>query len=117
MADRSRADAYIRIDRGPQDPYRKTHVYTDADIQAGTLRFGVWRAPTFNVQDAVRHTVTAGDVGMLDLIAYEYYESEALWWVIAWANRIRNPITDMYVGQQLLIPPLEEVATALEKVI
>ena len=119
MATRNRADAYTRIDHGPQDRYRKTRVYTDDLVSVGRLRRGVWRPPTIPTEDADRHTVTSQDVGHIDLIAWQYYGegNEHLWWVIAWVNRIKNPITDMYVGQQLLIPPVDEIAAALERVV
>jgi len=119
MAERNRADGYLRIDNGPQDRYRKTRVYIDEKIIEGVRRRGVWRYPIIPTEDAERHTVTAKDVGHLDLIAWEHYGegNEHLWWVIAWVNRIKNPITDMVIGQQLLIPAINDIATALEKVI
>ena len=119
MAERNRADAYTRIDNGPQDRYRKTRVYVDDLVSVGRLRRGVWRAPTIPTEDAVRHTVTSEDVGHIDLIAWRYYGdgNEHLWWVIAWVNRISNPITDMYIGQQILIPAENDIAAALEKVV
>ena len=119
MAERNRSDGYLRIDNGPQDRYRKTRVYIDETIIEGVRRRGVWRAPIFSEEDAARHTVTSKDVGHMDLIAVMHYgeENEHLWWVIAWVNRIKNPITDMEIGQQLLIPPINEIATALEKVV
>ena len=53
----------------------------------------------------------------MDLIAKEHYDDETLWWVIAWANRVKNPITDMFIGQQLAIPDLALIAGALDEVI
>jgi hypothetical protein len=119
MAERNRADAYFRIDNGPEDQYRKTRVYIDGTIIPGIRRRGVWRAPIFLTADAERHTVTSMDVGHIDLIAQTYYGigNEKLWWVIAWVNRIKNPLSDMYIGQQLLIPAVNEIAAALEKVV
>lgn len=113
MAERDRADAYMRIDRGQHDRFRRTRVYADELIQAGTRRYGTWRAPTIPTDTATRHTVTSADVGHMDAIAKKYYNDERLWWVIAWVNRIKNPITDMVVGQQLLIPELAEIAPAI----
>jgi len=119
MATRNRSDSYMRIDRGPEDRYRRTRVYNDSLVSVGRLRYGVWRPPDIDVEDAERHTVTSQDVGHMDLIAWLHYGkgNEHLWWAIAWVNRIANPVTDMYVGQQLLIPPVGEIAAALEKVI
>lgn len=119
MATRNRADAYMQIDNGPEDRYRKTRVYIDETISEGVRRRGVWRAPIIPVEDAARHTVTSADIGHMDLIAWEHYGTgnEHLWWVIAWVNRIKNPLTDMAIGQQLLIPAINDIAEALEKVI
>ncbi len=118
MAEQNRDTEYTRIDRGEHDAYRKTRVYSDGTVLPGTLRFGVWRAPAFTVTDQTqRHTVTSKDVGQMDLIAYTYYGDESLWWVIAWANRIKNPITDMFVGQQLVIPDQASIATAIDGVV
>ena len=119
MADLSRDTGYTRIDRGPQNRYRRTRVYRDEIIIEGTRRFGVARCPIFDTTDAERHTVTSKDVGHMDLIAWEHYGdgNEHLWWVLALANNVKNPITDMFIGQQLLIPPINEIAAALEKVI
>lgn len=117
MAERNRDDAFMRINRGEHDRYRRTRVYDDETIIAGTRRYGVWRSPRFNVEDVKRHTVTAKDVGHMDLIAKVYYDDETLWWVIAWANRVKNTITDMYIGQQLAIPDLAAIAGAIDEVI
>jgi len=107
----------MRIDRGEHDRFRRTRVYSDKTIIAGTRRYGVWRAPRLNTEDVDRHTVTSKDVGHIDLIAKVWYDDETLWWVIAWANRISNPITDMFVGQQLVIPALNEIAGAIDEVV
>ena len=118
MADRSTADAYTRLDRGPHDRYRRTRIYLDQTIKPGTQRLGIWAAPRFTLDGAEqRHTVTAADVGHIDLIAKTYYKDERLWWIVAWANRIKNPITDMYIGQQLVIPHLEKAAQQLAEVV
>ena len=119
MAERNRDTAYTRIDRGPQNRYRRTRVYIDGTILEGTRRFGVARLPVFDLTDAARHTVTSKDLGHIDLIAWEHYGSgnEKLWWVIALVNKLKNPVTDMFIGQQLFIPPINEIAAALEKIV
>lgn len=117
MAERNRDDEFMRINKGEHDRFRRTRVYMDETIIPETRRYGVWRAPRFNTEDVERHTVTAADVGHIDLIAKTYYDDESLWWVIAWANRIANPITQMFIGQQLAIPELSEIATVLDEVV
>lgn len=116
MPDRSREDSFMRIDRGQHDRFRRTRVYIDEEILDGTRRYGTWHAPDFETEDVERHTVTASDIGHMDLIAKQYYNDEALWWVIAWANRIKNPITDMEIGQQLAIPELHLIAQEIADV-
>lgn len=53
------------------------------------------------------HTVKINEVGRLDLIAYQYYKNPLLWWVIAQANDIYDPFTDMQLGMSIRIPLLE----------
>lgn len=49
------------------------------------------------------HFVEPGEVNRLDLIAYNYYQLPQLWWVIAMANSITNPLS-VPVATQLRIP-------------
>lgn len=114
MPKRNREDAYLKIDRGQLDRYRLTRVHLDTTIKPGTQRYSVWNAPSVETTEFDdRHTVTGADVGHLDLIAYQYYETEEYWWAIAYANKIRNPLTDMFIGQQLIIPSLQAITDAL----
>lgn len=55
------------------------------------------------------HTVKANEVSRLDLIANTYYKTPLLWWVIAQANNIYDPITPLTVGTVLRIPTLENL--------
>lgn len=52
------------------------------------------------------YKVKAGMRNRLDLLAYEYYNSAQLWWVIAVANDISNPL-ELDPGQILRIPAME----------
>lgn len=52
------------------------------------------------------HLVTPQQRGRLDLIAYTYYGNPLLWWVIANANRIDNPL-EVSAGDKLIIPDKE----------
>lgn len=53
------------------------------------------------------HKVKLNEVGRLDLIAYNYYKNPLLWWVIAQANNIYDPIAGLEVGTLLRIPAIE----------
>lgn len=52
-------------------------------------------------QTDVYHVLADGD--RLDLLAYRYYGDCALWWVIAEANDIANPLR-ITVGTRLRVP-------------
>lgn len=47
------------------------------------------------------HILAQGE--RLDLLAYRYYGDAALWWVIAEANNIANPLR-LEVGMRLRVP-------------
>ena len=48
-------------------------------------------------------------------IARDFYGNPRLWWVIAVANNIRNPLTDFKPGLILRIPAPERVQVLLEQ--
>ena len=56
--------------------------------------------------------------GRLDLIAYKHYKNVQLWWVIALANEILNPIDEVSAGKMLKIPrpsDIEEFQQLLQR--
>ena len=55
------------------------------------------------------YKVQAGEEGRLDLIAAKAYGDMSLWWIIASANNILNPFTEVYTGMPLRIVPVERV--------
>lgn len=52
------------------------------------------------------HTVQANEEGRLDLLANIYYKNPLLWWVIAQANDIYDPISKPVSGDILRIPSM-----------
>ncbi|MDR1020452.1 MAG: hypothetical protein LBL73_06820 [Synergistaceae bacterium] len=54
------------------------------------------------------HRVTDDDAKRIDLLAWRYYGDCALWWVIAEANGIANPL-DLEASRVLRIPAKETV--------
>lgn len=54
--------------------------------------------------DDIYHTVEANEAHRLDLIAYKYYGNPLLWWVLALANEIRNPIVAPAAGDVVRVP-------------
>lgn len=59
-------------------------------------------------EDDLFHIVTQSDAERIDLIAYKYYDDVKLWWIIAEANKISNPL-NLEVGSTLRIPTLETI--------
>lgn len=55
----------------------------------------------------IYHRVNSHEVGRLDIIANMYYRNPLLWWVIAQANDIYDPITLIAPGTLLRVPNLE----------
>jgi hypothetical protein len=50
------------------------------------------------------YVLEAEDVGRPDLIAYKFYKTPSLYWVILWVNNIIDPFEDMYPGMLLRLP-------------
>lgn len=59
-------------------------------------------------EDDQFHLVTQADERRIDLIAHKYYDDVNLWWIIAEANNITNPLR-LEVGTVLRIPALETI--------
>jgi hypothetical protein len=55
------------------------------------------------------HRVTEAELGRFDLISFRMYGTHIYWWIICVANQIRNPFTDLEVGQILTIPSLLDI--------
>ena len=101
--------------------YRLTKLAFDDHNQR--RRFQQWEDPSFRFKelgpaavegvDFVRHSVGPGEIGRMDLIAFSFYEDVNLWWVIATANNIQNPLVEMFPGQQLLVPLQQDVIGTL----
>lgn len=69
----------------------------------------------FHEEDAY-HTVGAGEVGRLDLISFQYYQTTHLWWMIAEASGISDPIQDVVAGMVLRIPAPNQVFAEIMRV-
>lgn len=72
------------------------------DIADNVLYVGTRECMEFAKKDTDSyHVVAEGE--RLDLLSYRYYADPALWWVIADANDIKNPLR-IEVGKRLRIP-------------
>jgi len=67
-----------------------------------------------NVED-VYHEITILDKDRLDLISYKYYGVEEYWWIIALANDIFDPFSDLDPGDYIRIPDQNTVYEILRK--
>jgi hypothetical protein len=97
--------------------YRATKILVDDAVSPGRRRYGIWTIPKINIDSHRRHTVTGVDDKRLDVIAYRYYGDPTMWWVLAVFNGIKNQLTDMEVGQVIIVPRQDEVRKAFAEVV
>ena len=103
--------------------YILTKVYVDDFVRPGKRRYGLWKYPDLTHRPELQldegtyqqYTVTASDIGRIDLIAWKFYQNVSWWWVIALVNRIQNVLTDISAGDVLIIPNKEYVTGIMEK--
>lgn len=106
------------LPRRQNSRYQGTPAFQLRDRNNGNLTssysYGIWEPPTFVERRSSRlYTVTAQDIGRLDLLANRFLNSVNLWWVLAYVNNISDPTTDMFVGQELTIPRIADVRSGL----
>lgn len=88
-------------------------LHVPAYIKDGkTLMFGIREKIKFDPSKAVFYTVVEGD--SIDGIAFKFYSSERLHWVILDANPQYKTELDIKVGDTLIIPSFNEVVKAIE---
>jgi len=105
------------------DRYGLTDVHIDDSIAPGRRRYGLWKVPAIRSLPELplkqgtyqRYTVSMSDLGRLDKVAYLFYRDVYLWWVIAYYNGIVNQLTDMSIGDVLLIPNKNLIIQATEE--
>lgn len=61
------------------------------------------------------HVVRDYEVGRPWLIAFTVYNQPRLWWFLMKYNRIKNPMTELYAGQELKYPSLDNYYALLER--
>ena len=98
--------------------YRQTPVYkirSRSLVNSSTRVLGVWKRPIDwdNYKFSSFHVVTADEKGRLDLVAHKYYGDGSLWWAIADANNINNPIEELSSGTGLGIPTYQDIYVAI----
>ena len=61
------------------------------------------------------HIITSKDAGRLDLVCNQYYDDRSdLIQALARYNKIINPLTEVYVGREFLIPSISSLEEALQ---
>jgi len=104
--------------------YIKTKIFVDDFVKPNVQRYGIWVVPhiiknpdvPLKTDQYTNYTVAMGDIGRMDLLAHKFYGDSTLWWVIAYYSGVKNPLTDMYVGQVLVIPSSELVGNMVSGV-
>ena len=59
--------------------------------------------------DDIYHRVKSHETSRLDVLAHKYYKNPLLWWVIAQANNITDPMKLLNPGDILRIPSIESL--------
>jgi hypothetical protein len=67
------------------------------------------------VESDIEFTVTKQYEHRPDLLAYDLYGDARLWWIFAVRNKnvIKDPIYDLFAGQQIRLPKASALRTAL----
>jgi len=91
----------------PTSRYKDTYIYKNDD---GKFYYGIWKVPKIEQQpDDISHTIKYGETLRLENLAYTYYNNKLLYWVIATANNIIDPFTELEENQVIRIPNLSYV--------
>lgn len=95
-----------RIALDAYSAYTKTPVYA----VGGETVFGLRQDVVLPDATDSKYTVPSQFAGRLDLIANFFYSAPQLWWVIAGANAIVDPLVEPVSGQIIRVPTRERVA-------
>jgi len=95
-------------------PFTSRFKKTRLLVKGGRAFFGLWQPLAVKLDgDEEQILVTMGQEGQLDRVAFEVYGDRTLWPVIAHANQIDLPHTQVVVGMRLIIPKPANVNAAL----
>ncbi|AWD93030.1 hypothetical protein HSE3_gp078 [Bacillus phage vB_BceM-HSE3] len=97
---------YLKDKTSPDSRYRRTKILIDGD---NNEFYETWSKPRIEESsDDIYHQVDIAEENRLDLIAYRYYQNTLLYWVIASANNISNPLI-IPAGTVLRIPSIRTI--------
>ena len=88
------------------------------DVQDGRESFvAPWNTVQLNPTLSSRFKyVNAGEEARLDIIAFQEYGREDLWWVLGEANGILNPFEEPMAGDRIQLPSLDRLLQRLGQV-
>jgi hypothetical protein len=94
--------------------YSKSSPYSKTEITTGYLDVINFRDLP-NEKDDVLFEITGTYENRPDLLAYDLYKDEKLWWVFSIRNKtkLKDPVFDMRAGLKIYLPKL----TTLKKVL
>jgi nucleoid-associated protein YgaU len=95
---------YEKTRAGFGSRYRFSSVRLDDFVAPGRRRYTLWKSPEIDLEGADTFVVTDTEVNRVDLIAWKFYGDCSLWWVICYANNIKNAFEELKVGTVLKIP-------------
>lgn len=68
-------------------------------------------------REVLRYQVTADREGRLDRISADFYNNVFLYWIIALANDILDPINDVSIGTTLVIPSASDIEAYFQTIV
>lgn len=94
--------------------YSKTSPYFKTNIVNGYLDVMSFRDLPIE-RDDIAFTVTATYENRPDLLAYDLYKDEKLWWVFAVRNKrvIKDPVFDFKAGTKIYLPKMSTIRAVL----
>ena len=107
MPDKEKVSASWNLDLPKTSRFQRSSLYLDLGPSFGRFPYNKYSFPP-SKNDSF-HKVQSGQEYRLDLVSLLVYQSPLLWWVIALANEIKNPIMEPEVGRMLRIPPFSRV--------
>jgi hypothetical protein len=94
--------------------YASTSPYYATEINAGYLDFLNFRSIP-SMKDDLEFEITSKYENRPDLLAFDLYNDEKLWWVFAVRNKntIKDPIFDMKPGSIIFLPKLSTIKASI----
>lgn len=92
--------------------FSRTGLYEAASEEEGAvLAFGLMRTTVPSDPSDTLFTVPPGGDSRMDAVSDYHYGTPELWWVIAQANNIIDPLTALVVNSKIRIPTRARLAS------